>query len=186
MKKVLLVLMFTFAGCFLASAQKVTLGTNVIQWADLGSINLEGSLAVSQHVSLHMGGRYNPFYFQRGTENQFQNRKRGAWMGTRFWTWYVNSGWFFQAKAQWQEYNYYLPGMTNVKEEGDRFGGGLAAGYALMITDHFNIEFGISVWGGMQIYNEDLLPEMGRRVTAGAKKGFILPDDVSVTLVYVF
>lgn len=168
-----------------SNAQKVTIGTNAVMWADLGAMNLEASLAVSQHLSAHIGGRYNPWYFERGTTDQFQNRKRGAWMGMRYWLWYVNSGWFFQAKAQWQEYNIYLPGMTSVKEEGDCYGGGLAAGYAFMVTPHFNIEVGLGAWAGKKVYNEDLLPERGRRITAGASKFFVLPDELCVTLVFV-
>ena len=186
MKKILLLAIALFGLSTGLYAQKITLGTNVVQWANLGTINLEGTFAVAQHVSLTLGGRYNPWYFERETENQFQNRKRGAWFGVRYWPWYVNSGWFFAAKGQWQEYNYYLPGQTEVKEEGDRFGGGLIAGHAFMLTKHLNLEVGLGAWCGVSIYNEDLLPEKGRRITSGARKFFFLPDDVSVSLVYVF
>lgn len=186
MKKIICVALLAFCCCFVSSAQKAALGTNVVQWADLGCINLEGSFAVAQHFTVNVGGRYDPWYFRRGTEDQFQNRKRGAWMGVRYWPWYTYSGWFFQLKGQWQEYNHFFPGVTEVKEEGDCFGAGLAAGYAIMINRHFNIEFGAGVWGGGKIYNEDLLPEMGRRITSRARGAFILPDDVCVTMYYVF
>lgn len=187
MKKKLLMLAVAVLGfCSVASAQKVAVGTNVIQWADLGAINLELSIAASTHITVNAGGRYNPWYFERGTDAQMQNRKRGAWLGMRYWPWYCYSGWFIQGKAQWQEYNHYFPNVTDVKEEGDAIGGGIAAGYALMVNPHFNIEFGLGAWAGMKIYNEDALPERGRRLTEHATKFFVLPDDVCVTLVFVF
>lgn len=186
MKKIIIVLAIMFSASSLAHAQKWTLGTNAIQWADLATINLETSYAVAQHFTLNAGGRYNYWYFKRGTDNQFQNRKRGLWFGTRYWPWYTNSGWFIQMKGQWQEYNHFLPNITDVKEEGDGFGVGLGFGFAKMVNEHFNIEFGLGAWGGLAIYNEDLRPENGKRITEGATKTFILPDDLCINFVYVF
>lgn len=186
MKKIITIAIILFGFSHVSNAQDWTVSTNAIMWADFGSLNVDVSRTFAQHFSAHIGGRYNPWYFKRGTQDQFQNRKRGAWVGLRYWPWYANSGWFIQAKAQWQEYNYYLPGLTPVKEEGDRFGGVLGGGWAMMVNKHFNIEFGLGVFAGTTIYNEDLLPEKGRRITQHAQKFFVLPDELSVNFVFVF
>ena len=45
--------------------------------------------------------------------------------------------------------------------------------------------FGIGVWGGMTRYTTYACPTCGT-VTDNGKKVFILPDDVMVSLIYIF
>ena len=45
-------------------AQKFALSTNLVEWANFATANLDASLSVSQHVSLFVGGKYNPWKFE--------------------------------------------------------------------------------------------------------------------------
>lgn len=69
--------------------------------------------------------------------------------------------------------------------EGDRFGMGLYTGYTHMLGAHFNLEFGIGFWTGVDVYRKYSCPECGA-LTASGKAGFILPDDVMISIAYVF
>lgn len=69
--------------------------------------------------------------------------------------------------------------------EGDRFGAGLYAGYTHMISRHFNIEVGMGLWGGLDAYRKYSCPACGVTVESG-KGLFLLPDDIMVSLAYVF
>ena len=69
--------------------------------------------------------------------------------------------------------------------EGDRFGGGLYAGYAHMLAPHLNLEFGIGLWTGADVYKVYSCPGCGLTTDSGIKS-FVLPDDIMLALVYVF
>ena len=42
-------------------AQKLSLSTNLVEWGNYGTINLDGGMSVSQHFSLLAGVKYNPW-----------------------------------------------------------------------------------------------------------------------------
>lgn len=200
-----LVILFLFVSCAVASAQnndssqgKVSLGINVFEVVNFGTPNLELGVRLTQRMSVHAGGRYNDWGF--GPEDAgIQNRKRTAWLGVRFWPWYVNSGWFFQVKGQYNEVNsnIFTPKfwdpfteMTNRKKvEGDAFGGGVAFGYAVMLGKQWNVEFGLGAWCGVWTN----LSTYSRRVggyrieeECWNNKFFVLPDDILITFKYIF
>lgn len=75
--------------------------------------------------------------------------------------------------------------MSKEAEEGDRFGAGIYAGYTHMLTKHFNVEFGLGVWSGMAVFRRYSCPVCGVTVAAG-RKLFLLPDDLMISLAYVF
>ena len=54
-----------------------------------------------------------------------------------------------------------------------------------MISTHFNMEFGLGLWAGMDIFRTYSCPECGMTVDSG-RRAFLLPDDLMVSLVYVF
>ena len=179
-----------------AAAQRFSVSTNMVEWANLGTINAEAGVAVAQHFSIHAGARYNNWTFRKGdpndrfidpagdTEKQFENRKQAYTAGIRWWPWYVYSGWWGYVRGQYMEYN--RGGLIRHQaEEGDAYGVGIGAGYTRMLHKNWNIEFGIGVWGGMKNYVEYRCTNCGSVVDSG-KKTFILPDDVFVSLIYVF
>ena len=80
-----------------AAAQSYSLGTNVVEWANLGTVNAEAGVALARRASLHAGVRYNPWTFRKGnpedrftdpdgdSERQFENRKRAFSLSVRYW-----------------------------------------------------------------------------------------------------
>ena len=166
-------------------AQKLSVSTNLLDYACLGTLNADMSYAFSRHWSLIAGARYNPFTFRKDQpQRQFQLRQQSYAAGVRLWPWHIWSGWWFASKLRYQEYN--VGGIWGPEtSEGDRYGIGLYSGYTYMVSPHFNVEFGLGLWGGADFYKEYTCPACGITVDSG-KKGFLLPDDVMISLVYVF
>ena len=187
MKKRLLIPLFILIAALSAEAQQVSLQTNVLDWLALGTVNMEAGLAVSQHFSLFAGGRYNPWSFE--TDNpkaQLLNQQQTAYIGARYWTWYVNSGLWFAIKGQYQ--NYVNTGLWRaaLKEGRNGWGGGLSFGYSHMLSKHINLEAGVGAWivhyGAYNYYDSP------RKMTARHEgpATLVYPDFVSLSIVYVF
>lgn len=197
MKKTIIVtLALLFALPLTLRGQHVSIGTNAIEWANLGTINGEAGVSVSQHFSIHLGARYNNWTFRKGSpedrftdpegdsEKQFQNRKQAYSVSLRWWPWYVYSGWWVYAKGQYMEYN--RGGIfKHEAEEADAYGAGLGVGYTYMLSANWNLEFGIGGWAGQKKYKTYRCTNCGTVVDEG-KKFFVMPDDVFVSLIYVF
>ena len=115
---VLLAILF----CRTAVAQTLSVSTDLLGYARLGTMNLDASYAISRRWSLVAGVRYNPFTFHKGDpQRQFQSRQQSYSVGMRLWPWHTWSGWWFAGKLRYQEYN--RGGIISDKtEEGDRFG----------------------------------------------------------------
>ena len=197
-----LVLCFVFSGSaraqqpYQSRAQQVSISTNLIEWLNLGTINGEFGVSVSRHFSIHASARYNPWTFRKGdvqaryedpvgdSEKQFENRKQAYGLSVRWWPWYIYSGWWWSVKGQYMEYN--RGGIFNhTAEEGDSVGGGGAVGYTHMLHKHWNIEFGAGVWAGSSKYTKYRCTNCGTKMEEGTKF-FVLPDEVFVSIIYVF
>lgn len=186
MKKYLIVLSAAMLMSALPSfAQKFSISTNLLDYACLGTLNIDASYSVSRRWSLTAGARYNPFTFNEGDPSrQFQMRQQSYCVGARIWPWHTMSGWWFAGKLRYQEYNH--GGIILRKaEEGDRFGAGAYAGYTYMLSSHFNLEFGLGFWTGMAVYREYSCQKCGV-TTARGRKYFLLPDDLMISIAYVF
>ena len=169
----------------ISQAQRVSVSTNLLGYAQLGTMNVEASYAVARKWSVTAGIRYNPFTYHKGdVEDQFQYRQQSYSLGVRMWPWHTWSGWWMAAKARYQEYN--VGGIfSRETSEGDRVGMGLYSGYTLMVSRHLNMEFGLGLWTGLDVYRRYSCPICGL-TTAQGRKVFVLPDDIMVALVYVF
>ena len=167
-----------------ASAQRWSIGTNLVDWFNLATLNVESSVAVAQHCSFNAGVRFNPWTFHYGDEErQYENRKRCCYTGVRYWPWHIYSGWWTGLQLQYQEYN--RAGIFNCSpEEGDAWGVGFSLGYTLMVHKSFNIEFGVGAWGGMTTYTSYSCPYCGEILEQGTKF-FFWPNNVMVSLVYI-
>ena len=199
MKRFVLTALLVAAGCLIPaglSAQRFSVSTNIAEWANLGTINGEAGFAVAQHFSLHAGARYNNWTFLKGnpedrfedpfgeTEQQFQNRKQAYQLSIRYWPWYVYSGWWSYVRGQYMEYN--RGGVfRHTAEEGDAYGAGFGLGYTRMLHRSWNIEFGLGAWAGVTDYTGYRCTNCGS-VMAQGKKFFLLPDDLFVSIIYVF
>lgn len=168
-----------------SGAQTVSLSTNLLDYACLGTLNADVSYSLSRRWSVTAGARYNPFTFRKGDpDKQFQLRQQSYSIGARLWPWHTWSGWWFAGKLRYQEYN--SGGIRSLEtREGDRFGAGLYAGYTYMLTSHLNIEFGLGLWSGLDVYRCYSCPVCGVTLESG-KTHFILPDDIMISLAYVF
>lgn len=166
-------------------AQKFSLSTNLIDYANLGTINLEGNFALAQNWSINASVKYNPFTYKDGEpEAQFQSRRRTFALGSRYWPWHIYSDWWFSGKIQYEEYN--SGGIISKRtEEGDRYGLGVSSGYTLLVNKNFNIDFGLGFWGGIKKYSIYACQNCGLTEKEGVKS-FIMPNDILVSLVYVF
>lgn len=167
-----------------ADAQRFSLSTNILDYACLGTMNVEGACSISRRWSLTAGVDYNPFTFRKGQPDQFQLRQQSYSLGVRIWPWHIWSGWWFAGKMKYQEYN--TGGiLSELTDEGDRAGLGLYAGYTYMLGPHFNIEFGLGAWGGLDWFSTYSCQLCGLTEAAG-RRWFVLPDDITIALVYVF
>lgn len=168
-----------------SEAQTVSLSTNLLDYACLGTLNADVSYSLSRRWSVTAGARYNPFTFRKGDpDKQFQLRQQSYSLGARLWPWHTWSGWWFAGKLRYQEYN--SGGIRSLEtREGDRFGAGLYTGYTYMLTSHLNIEFGLGLWSGLDVYRCYSCPVCGVTLESG-KTHFILPDDIMISLAYVF
>lgn len=168
-----------------SEAQTVSLSTNLLDYACLGTLNADVSYSLSRRWSVTAGARYNPFTFRKGDpDKQFQLRQQSYSIGARLWPWHTWSGWWFAGKMRYQEYN--TGGIRSLEtREGDRVGAGLYAGYTYMLTSHLNIEFGFGLWSGLDVYRCYSCPVCGVTLESG-KTHFILPDDIMISLAYVF
>lgn len=167
------------------NANRFSVSTNLLDYARLGTLNVDASYAASRHWSIVAGARYNPFTFNADNpDRQFQYRQQSYAVGARWWLWHTWSGWWFSGKARYQEYNAGGLGKKET-EEGDRVGAGLYVGYTHMLGPHWNMEFGMGFWGGIAWYTGYSCPSCGKIVDEG-QKYFVRPDDLMISIVYVF
>lgn len=165
--------------------QRMSVSTDLLGYLDFATINAEASYAMARHWSVTVSARYNPWTFNKGRPGrQVQHRQQCYAAGARYWLWHTYSGWWISGKLQYQEYN--TGGLFDRSaEEGDRIGAGIGAGYAYMLHPHLNIEFGMGLWGGYGRYVYYSCPSCG--LTTGKGEGmFLLPNDVMISLSYVF
>ena len=170
--------------CNNASAQRWAVGLDVADMINLGTVSIDRSVATGQHITINAEVAVNPWTFNKGREDQFQNRKQVYSLGVRYWLWNAYSGWWFSGDAQYREYNY--GGITDDRsEEGDMGGLALGAGYSLPLTEYFNLDFGVGFWGGYKIYVTYACPQCGKVIDSGGK-WFIMPNNVKLGLVWTF
>ena len=179
------------------SALRWGVSTNIADWASLAVANISVQRAVSRRVSLTLDAKYNAVSWRKGgKEIEPMNRQQTYALGMRWWPWYVYSGWWVAAKAQYQEYHNATGVFSygDYNECGDAFGAGLAGGYTLMLNKHFNAEFGIGLWGGVTDYDRyeniyapgfSKCAHIGPHI-GGGRRGFVRPNDISISIMYIF
>lgn len=164
-------------------AQKISVSTNLFEWGRLLTYNGELGISLSRHFSIHAGGLYNntvkPF---EDKHYIIQDRQMAFYAGTRFWPWYVNSGWWVGMKGQYRQMN--VSGIWRPAYEcGDGVGAGLNGGYAIMVGKHLNIEFGASFWAGKYLNYTLYDCPFCLNVRQSEPKWFAAPDDIYISLV---
>ena len=174
MRKILLLSVMLLLS-FRAYPQRLTVGTDAARWLDFGTMNIEASAAVARGVSLHVGAALNPWTFKAGdADEQLQMRQNTYWAQVRMWPWHIYSGWWGGVDAGYSVYN---GGgiLSRETEEGEAVGIGLWGGYAVMLSDRWNLDLGIGIRGGWKWYTTYTCPLCGVKVSEG-EKGFFVPD----------
>ncbi|MDO4213892.1 MAG: DUF3575 domain-containing protein [Bacteroidales bacterium] len=183
MKKLLICAALMLLGYGAASAQSFSISTNAVDLAGLGTLNCEAAYGVARHWTVNASVKYNPFSYGQG-EQIVRYRQRALSAGARYWPWHVFSGWWLSGNVRYQEYNH--GGLLDEKSvEGDRFGTGVAGGYTYMLSPHLNLDFGLGVWAGYDIYKRYSCPTCGRIEGSGGKF-FVLPSEIIVALTFIF
>jgi len=193
----LLAFLILFSGTVPASAQSFSVSTNIVEWGNLGTMNVEAGLPLSKHFSVHGGVRVNPWLFgETGDMDEkygvpiedgrkiFCNKKTSVGLSIRWWPWYVFSGWWMRLKAQYSSYD--RGGLVHkTRTIGDAVGLSLGLGYTFMLSSNWNMEIGVAGWGGYtsERYKESMMTPI---ITEPVWKTFILPDEVSISFAYVF
>lgn len=164
-----------------AGAQQFALATNLADYANMGTLNLDFSYAPARNWTLTAGVKYNPFSFNGGT---LQNKQRTFSLGARWWPWHIYSGFWIASKLQYMEYSH--GGFRSPRtDEGDAYGLGFGGGYSYMLGRHLNLEAGLGFWGGFRKYTVYDCPQCGATRGRGGKM-FILPNDIILSVAYVF
>ena len=158
-----------------ASAQKVALSTNFVDWANYGTLNLEAGMGVSR----------NPWEFHTKGGMPVMNKQTTVYAGTRYWPFYAYTGWWFGARARYTDFA--QTGVLRAKYFlGTSVGAGLSAGYSWRLTKHLNLELGAGFWGGRHLKYEQYRTIANMILEDKGPRNFITVDDISLALVYVF
>lgn len=185
-KKLILTFTMLLLCCVASAQKKFSVATNVIDWAYLGTTNIEAGVGVSQHVSLVAGGKLNLWSFEDSKRDvTVQDHRQTGYFGMRYWPWYVYSGWWAGFKGQYEKR--YSSGVWRpALEQSTAVGGVLSAGYAIMLHPHFNIDFGAGIFGGRYtdytLYRCDdcaVIRQQGPR-------NFLRVDDIMVSFSFIF
>ena len=187
MNRLLLIAVIISVTTLSARAQHVAVSANLADIANLGTLSGGVSVAASRHISVNAGVRYNPWQYGSQEKGYFQNRKREASIGMRYWPWNIFSSWWFGLRTQVREYNSGGFFGRQITEEGIAVGAEAAFGYSYMINSHFNIEFGAGIWGGHKWYTRYDCPRCGAILSDDNAHGwFLIPGELIVSLVYIF
>ena len=194
--KKLFALSFFMATYVTTSAQVFSVSTNIGEWANFATMNIEVGMGISRHGSLHFGARINPWTFgitdQEASYEDIVSDKRkiisqnktALSLSARIWPWFNFSGWWIRPKVQYSRYD--RGGLfTPQRHEGYAVGMGIGGGYAWMFNERWNVDIGLSGWLGYQ--NERVFERMNSQEKKDPKGSFfILPDEIIIGIVYVF
>jgi len=180
-----------------ARGQNFSVSTNVADWADFITMNVELGIPLAQHFSVHAQTRINPWVFgiKEGEASYddivdlekagFLKKKTQVGLSARYWPWYVFSGFWVKGKLQFSSYDRGGKFLGAERKIGDAFGGGLGVGYTFMLSTNWNIEAGAGFWGGMthESVRENVVTP---KAPDAVWKRFIALDEIVVAFVYVF
>jgi hypothetical protein len=171
----------------IAGAQNCAVSTNALGWMSLGTINAEGSISVHKNITLNAGFVANPWQMNTPTYVNLKNRQYGGHIGMKYWPWHSYSEWWVGAKIQYKNFEQ-LGLLSPNLMQGDVIGAGLSGGYAFLISNNFNIDVGVGVWGGRLVrYREFDGPlELQSRLIDVGPRNFVFLDNVMISLVYIF
>lgn len=167
------------------------LSTNLFDWADFGTINIDAAYSFSRHFSAQIGAKFNGWQFKNpdGPTYLTKNQQKSVSLGFRYWPWYVYSGWWICLKGQYCDFSE-CGVWRQPLDEGKAVGAGLSTGYTIMIGEHFNIELGAGGWGGKllehNLWNCPDEKAEGAEPRVSGPKTFIAVNDLNISLHWLF
>lgn len=169
-----------------AMEQKFDISTNLFDWLDLATINLDASIPVSRHFTIQAGFKYNPWNFKvnKGGITQMRNQQQSVSAGARYWPWGTYSKLWICSKLQYRNYS-----ETRARglylDVGKALGAGLSLGYMWRIGDHLGIELGGGFWGG-RLLEHAMYDGPDERCYELGPKNFIALNDLNISLHWLF
>ncbi len=171
------------AGEKVDSTYRWALGTDAIQWAMLGCINVTLEICTGQHWGILAGMHYNPFTYMRGTASQTQLRQATPVIGVRYWVDTPFVGWYFEGKAMASVYS-----VANVLDsgcfDGQAIATGLGAGWCKELDKRWRLTVGAGILAALHDTTYYMGPVCGR--ISDHKRGPALLPDLSVSINYLF
>lgn len=164
-------------GCQDASAQRVSLKTNTIDWAIM-SPNMALEARLSRRVSLQLGVAVNPFKFSVFDARLSHYRVEPE---LRYWFNRPMARHFMALSATAAGFNLRYRDHRFV---GDAVGAGISYGYALVLSDHWNMEAEIGV-GLAHVKAYDYKGEE-RPVRKNFSKAVPVPIRAALSFAYIF
>ena len=178
------ILLFALAALFFCTpvtAQNMYVSTNLLDYLNLGTINGEFGLNPLPKWSFYARARYNPFTLK--LDRRLQNRVAGLAVGTRYWFWYTNSGWFLNSHIGASLYN--TGGIFDgYAYEGEAYSLSVGGGYSLMLGKRLNMDFALGAQGGYTSFTRYACPKCGK-VMGEEKKIFVAPSNMLVQLTLI-
>ena len=146
--------------------------------AATATFNVEGSMLVSEHWTLHLGGSYNPWTFREDKKVKHLLIRPGA----RYWFWQTYAGSFISMYGMTGLYNTAWGGKY--RYEGWGGGAGVSYGRAWLLGKRWNLE----IEGGLGLfitrYTKYRCGNCGEKLDTGT---FYLPSPkAALNLVYLF
>ena len=166
------------------SASRLAVSTNVTDYVNLLTPNVDIQYAVGRCVTAQAGIKYNNWSFNGGSDREVKNRQQTYYVGARWWPWYSYSGWWLGSALQYQEYD--RGGVfSKGSESGNAYGLSLSGGYSVQLARRINLDVGIGVWGGRTSYVSYSCPYCGRKEGEG-DRFFVLPNEARMAVQFIF
>lgn len=179
--QLLLTALFLLSVCGKVHGQFYSVSTDALGLGT-GTFNVEGSMAVNSHWTIHLPVRYNPWTFP-GNKKM---KQLSVLPGVRYWLLESYAGgWFFGSNAIVSRYNFGGLLGSRYRYDGMGYGFGLSAGYSISLYKNWNMEFELG--GGLVWSRRDKYPcvRCGQKIKEESGV-WLAPDKASVSIVYLF
>lgn len=170
----------------IASAQHVAISTNVLDWAWFGTANAKVDVTVSRHFSIDAFAKYNPWEFKaKEPDYDMYAKQLSAAIGVSYWPWVVFSDFHCSLFVQYYQSSgtgIFKPALDITQE----IGGVISAGYSWMVAKHLNVDVSVGAFLGTYLSHQAYCcPEHLEPIDPGSKFA-IRPEDIRISLAYVF
>ena len=191
-RKILIAFALFLAVAFSSNAQKFALKTNLLYDAT-ATVNVGAEIGLAPRWTFDLSGNLNSwtindhkwkhFLIQPEARYWFCDRFQGHFLGAHllggiYNIGYIKNNFKFLGKD-------YSP-LTDHRFQGWFAGAGVAYGYAIPLSKHWNLEFEIGAGYVYTVYDEFECWGCGKTVQTGVPQHYVGPTKAAINLVYVF